>query len=389
MKLYNLIVHAGPHARHWCPVQAELTPDREIALDRLYLHDTESGAFIPVQGWRTDGHRVAIVFVVPEMAAHETRRYELGVGEYAAAPGVQLTQDAPGQLRVTIGDEHFTTYNYGESVVRPYLYPVYAAGGVGVTRNWPMRTDVPGETNDHPHHKGIYTAQGDVNGVDNWGEGPNHGYQIHRGFDRLYSGPVAGGFTAQLDWTNAERKTNMTETRRMTFYRTVAAARLIDYEVSLHASVSEVKLGDTKEGGLLSVRVATPMDEIRPGGGRILTGVGSIGEAETWGKRAEWCDYSGPIGGKWYGITLLDHETNPRYPTYWHVRAYGLMTANPFGLHDYTGDPNQRWDMFIAKGETVTWRYRVLIHSGVGELADLALHYQGFIHPPQVEVQTA
>ena len=51
--------------------------------------------------------------------------------------------------------------------VRPHLYPVFAAENVGITRNWPMVEGLPGESTDHPHHKGIYTAQDEIRGVNN------------------------------------------------------------------------------------------------------------------------------------------------------------------------------------------------------------------------------
>jgi hypothetical protein len=388
MRQVRLTVEAGWHQRLWCPVQAEVELDASVPTENLSLWDTTDGVVVPVQAWR-DGGVVKLAWVIAALAPNEVRVYELRLADapLQVTEGVALDELGPGNLKISVGGKHFTTYNYGVDVVRPYLYPVMAADGVGATRNWPMVNGIPGETNDHPHHKGIYTAQDEINGFRNWGEGPGHGWQIHRGFTHLYSGPVTGGFTAELDWTDPERNVYMTETRRLTFYLTPAHARLFDYEVTLHASEGELVIGDTKEGGLLSARVASSMDAARDDGGIITNGCGGVQEAETWGKRAPWCDYSGPIGDKWYGITLMDHGTNPRYPTYWHVRAYGLMTANCFGLHDFSGDPDNRWDMPIAAGESVTWSYRVLIHHGNVKGGKVGVHYQDFAHPPTVQVR--
>jgi hypothetical protein len=179
----------------------------------------------------------------------------------------------------------------------------------------------------------------------------------------------------------------MAEVRNVTIYYTPAGLRIIDYDVTLQAEYGEVTLGDTKEGGLLSVRVATSMDGERSDGGTILTSTGGTGEAETWGKRATWCDYSGPVKGDWYGICMMDHPENPRHPTYWHVRDYGLMTANCFGIHHFTGDPENRHDFIIPSGESVTWRYRALVHAGRGELVQLTRCYQDFANPPAVIVE--
>jgi hypothetical protein len=63
------------------------------------------------------------------------------------------------------------------------------------------------------------------------------------------------------------------------------------------------------------------------------------------------------------------------------------MTANCFGRHHFSGDPDNRWDMPIPAGESRTWRYRVLIHHGDAERAKVGTHYQGFAYPPAVDVR--
>ncbi len=404
MKLAKLTVHAGWHERLWCPVETELALDPVVvAVKNLTLWDTTDGLRMPVQAWHKKNGKVGLIWMIPALAPQENRSYELHheddvpitKGVHLEMPNGSKETDKANKLNVYVGGQYFTTYNYGNDVVRPYLYPVLAAPGVGITRNWPMVEGVSDETNDHPHHKGIYTAQGEVNGVDNWSEGRSHGWQIHRAFIKRYEGPVSGGFTQALDWTDAKRNTVMTETRRMTFYLSPRHARLFDYEVTLHASEGKVTLGDTKEAGLLSVRVASSMDAERETGGRIENGYGGLQEAETWGKRAPWCDYAGPIGSDgrrscygtplWYGIGLMDHIDNPRHPTYWHVRNYGLMAANCFGLHHFAADPNRRWDLVIPAGASLTWRYRVLIHHGDAQAAQAAIHYHNFVHAPTVE----
>jgi len=385
-----LCVEAGWHHRHWCPVTTVLDLDAALDLARLALRNNATGAPVPLQAWRQPDGRVALGWIVTDLDPHETACYQLELlnAPASANSGVVLRQEPAGELQVHVNGEHLTTYRFGPDVVRPYLYPVLARGGVGITRNWPMVPDVPGETHDHPHHKGIYTAQGSVNGVDNWSEEPGHGWQVHRAFSDLYSGPVAGGFTEEIAWTDADRTPNMTETRRMTFYNTPSRLRLIDYCVTLHASVGPVTLGDTKEGGLLSVRVASSMDVTgQPDGGRFENSVGSVLEEEAWGKRASWCDYAGPTAAGWRGICFMDHMDNPRYPTHWHVRNYGLMTANCIGRHDFTGDPSQRDDLVIPLGESRSWRWRIVVHDGDAQAAQLAERYQDFLHPPQVTVE--
>jgi hypothetical protein len=387
LKTVKLIVHAGAHERLHCPVDTTIAIGMDAPLEQLVLWDESDEKHIPVQAWAGTEGQINLSWIVERMDRGESRSFELTVGQHRSESTRDVhLQEETGRLKVSIAGRHFTTYNYGQ-VVRPYLYPVLADKGVGITRNWPMVKDIPGESADHPHHKGIYTAQDEINGVNNWSEGEGHGWQVHKAFSGLYDGPVVGGFTEELDWTDHDRNVYMTETRRITFYNTPAQRRFFDYEIALCASEGPLIIGDTKEGGLISVRVASSMEAQRENGGTIVNGLGGIGEAETWGRRAHWCDYSGPIGDRLYGIALMDHPQNPRFPTYWHVRAYGLMTANCVGRHHFTGDPGNRWDMKIAAGETKTWRYRVLVHNGDSQAAQVPALYESFIYPPSVEFQ--
>ena len=96
-----------------------------------------------------------------------------------------------------------------------------------------------------------------------------------------------------------------------------------------------------------------------------------------WGKQAEWVDYAGQIGTEAVGVVMMDHPGNPRHPTYWHSRGYGLHSINPFGLHDFLNDKTRNGGMTIDAGQEVRFRYRVVIHPGLSAaaLADLYRDY--------------
>ena len=70
---------------------------------------------------------------------------------------------------VTIDGELFTEYVFAGHA-KPILYPIIGPYKIPMTRNYPMRKDVAGEANDHPHHKSMWFAHGDVNGVSFWNE---------------------------------------------------------------------------------------------------------------------------------------------------------------------------------------------------------------------------
>lgn len=89
----------------------------------------------------------------------------------------------------------------------------------------------------------------------------------------------------------------------------------------------DIEFGETKEAGILAVRVAPSMNGSR--GGLISNSEGGVGEGDCWGRKASWCDYSGEVDGEMMGIAILDHPDNPNFPTRWHVRDYDLFATNP------------------------------------------------------------
>jgi len=287
-------------------------------------------------------------------------------------------------LDVVVLGKVFTTYHYGKEWVRPFLHPVIGPGGVRVTRSWPVDGSVKGETHDHHHHKSIWVAYGECDKVDNWSEEKGHGSQRHRKFLSLTSGPVYGEFVEKVDWCAANERKQFEEIRTMRFYALTGGARMFDVGVSFRMTEKQVTFHDTKEGGLISVRVTSSMDVPRTG--RIENGYGGVNERETWGKSAPWCDYSGVVDGHHVGIAILDHETNPRYPTQWHVRDYGLMTANCFAWSYYRPEAKIKGDMTFRKGSTATWRYRLYVHKGDARKGNVRGRFIDYIAPPNVTV---
>ena len=306
-------------------------------------------------------------------------------------PGVALTELPDGELAIDIEGDHFTSYRFSADSQRPYFHPLVGPTGLSVTRGFPMTEGIEGETSDHPHHRGVWTAHGDLNGHDNWLEGYGKATIRHSGFSRLISGPVYGSFDAGSEWIDRWGSLAMTDTRRVTVFNIGPDERLVEFSVRFSASHGQVTMGDTKEAGIVAIRVATSMDgptKANPdGAGRIETSDGAIGEAEAWGRRASWCDYSGPVADHVVGVAIMDHPTNPRFPTHWHVRNYGLITANPFGLHDFYADTDaHRGDFIIPPYESRVFRYRILVHRGDASAGSVRDRYHDFANPPTVEL---
>lgn len=371
--LARFSVHAGAHDRPECPL--ELTLPQALP-DASYQAVTDAGVSIPLQ--RRSATQVALL--VPAMAAGESRTFGVVEAEKAHEPEVTLL-DREGRIDIARHGALLTRYHYADVPARPYFWPLFAPGEAPVTRAYPMQTDVPDEMHDHPHHRSLWVAFGEVNGTDNWSEEKGHGYTAHQAFESLGSGAVSGGFRSRSLWQSVNKEPVLTQMLDCTIWATEGSARLLDFEVALIATAGAVHFGDTKEGGILSVRVASALDV--PRGGRIENTYGGIDEGETWGKAAHWCDYSGTVEGKHVGIAVLDHYDSFRYPTHWHVRDYGLMTVNPFGYAAYTKGA-KNGSHTLAAGESLRFRYRVVLHAGDASAGQVNAHYLNFVAPPRV-----
>jgi len=78
----------------------------------------------------------------------------------AGDQAVKLVRDGD-QIEALISGKPFTTYYFGAESPKPYLHPLRSAQGTIVTRGWPMVKDIPGESQDHPHHRALFFAHSD------------------------------------------------------------------------------------------------------------------------------------------------------------------------------------------------------------------------------------
>jgi len=379
----RLEVRSGEAGGRFVPVRVEVpAPGR---FGRVILED-DAGREMPCQ-WEPAGQdgKVALCWIEERIGKEGVLKRKVRFTDEASGrrEGIAVTLDEKGeQVRVASAADLITIYHFSQDLPKPFCHPVLGPGGKPVTRAFPMK-DVPGESKDHPHHRSWYFTFGAVNGIDFWAEGGKRGRIVHAGFERLVSGPVFGQICARNDWISPEGKKVAEDVRSYRFYN-VPGHRLIDWEIRLRATEGPVTMGDTKEG-MAAFRVATSMEVKKAG--RIENSNGAVNERECWGKRAEWCDYSGPVGGGTVGIAFMDHPTSFRHPTYWMVRDYGLFAANPFGLKKFLRDPTQDGSHRIPKGGEIVFRYRIYIHEGDAARADVAGKYADYVHPPVVTVK--
>jgi hypothetical protein len=306
------------------------------------------------------------------------------------AAQVKITQ-GNNRIDVAIDGKPYTTFYYGPDVAKPYLHPLRAASGISVTRAFPME-NVPGESTDHPHHRGLWFAHSSVNGFDYWNNEFSYesnpkvkgtlGHIFVTKIDKVESGKKTGEIDETSEWKQPDGLVVLVEDRKMIFHAG-GPDRILDFDFTLTGKET-VKFGDAKDG-VFGIRVASGLEEPAPKQpaepkrtGVMVNAEGLKTEAECWGKRSAWMDYSGIVEGQQVGIAIFDNPGNPRYPTYWHARGYGLFGNNIFGAHEFSKGKEPDGSITLKPGEKLRFRYRVVIHPGDSTSAHLADLYKEY-----------
>lgn len=369
----QFLLDAGNHRRYFAPVWVPLK-EMPHGLPSDWKERVEAGSgtgMVRIDEVRLPAQVVStvegkfLVIIIPSMEAHSQKVCEFVSGD-PQGPQVKLVE-GEGHLELLIQDVLFSRYVYSEEFAKPYWGPLQAPG----VNSSITRLDL--ETKEHPHQRSLWFSHGDVNGVDVWNEAAGkHGKEVHQDFTHMSDGGVLGYFAARNIWTDFGGNPLLADRRSMVLYNLWEGQRMMDLSLTLQAQFGPVDLGATKEAGPLGIRVAAQMST--KGVGRIVNAYGGISEAECWGKRAPWCDYSGTIEGHQVGIAVFDHPTNMNHPTFWHVRDYGLMAPNNFfflrGLH-------------LESGEEIAFRYRVFLHAGDCDQGQVGARYHDYVTPIQ------
>ncbi|HMD40621.1 MAG TPA: PmoA family protein [Candidatus Acidoferrum sp.] len=308
------------------------------------------------------------------------------------------------RVDILIDGQPFTSYIWPERLAKPVLYPLRTAKGTIITRGFPLEQR-PGERIDHPHHAGLWFNYESVNGFDFWNNSeaikpdnaPKMGTIYQRSITSAKSGEEQGELEVEADWTTYEKKVLLKERTRFVF-RGGPNFRSVDRVTTLTAQDEKVVFADAKDGTLgLRVIRALELPSDKPEvytdasgrtttvakldntgvNGNYLTSEGKKGDA-AWGTRGHWCNLSGNVGDEPVTITILDHPANPGFPTYWHARGYGLFAANPLGQKIFSNG-KEELNLTLAPGESVTFRYRILISSDIWTPEHTEAAYKEFV----------
>jgi hypothetical protein len=287
-------------------------------------------------------------------------------------------------VRVTLDGAPFANVHHG-ALPRPYVVPIHGPGGVPITRSFPM-AEVDGEARDHPHHRSLWFAHGSVDGIDFWQGTERRPRQCRNGDVEIEASAAGAVVRCRYDWLVDDDTLVCTEWREITFGGR-DDARTIDVVVRLQPAGRALVLGDTKEGTFaLCVAQALCVDDAAKTA--VLTNSEGDCGAGVWGKRARWIDVSGPVDGRPVGIAMFDHPDNHAHPTWWHARTYGLLAANPFGVHDFEQKPRGIGTLTVPAGSLLQLRYRVLLHGAGWDPSRLDAAYRAWVARGQTSAGT-
>lgn len=271
-----------------------------------------------------------------------------------AAP--QEPKVIPLRIEVLLGEAPFATWDMTGRL--PMVYPLLAPGGTPITRELVL----PGSKAklDHPHHVSFWTAHGDINGVDFWHDPKakikREGVLVRRVDEETGVTTLVQRF----EWHGPDDALILLETRALRFHEK-DGVRYVDRAHDFSAPPEKfVVFGDTKEG-MFALRLRK---ELCPDSGASLINDSGQIDGKVWGQTARWLRYEGKVEGEILGVAMFGHPDNPRHPTRWHARNYGLAAANPFGLHHFTGSPKGEGAMILKPGEHVEFRWRTAIYRG-------------------------
>ncbi|HEX7014194.1 MAG TPA: PmoA family protein [Cyclobacteriaceae bacterium] len=300
--------------------------------------------------------------------------------------------ESPAEKKIDVlyNGKVLTAYCYFDSVMKPVLYPVKTVSGVTVTRGYPLDPR-PGERVDHPHHVGLWMNYESVNGLDFWNNSTAIPYARRPHYGTIYHDKVvskkASGKKATLEvnalWKDHNGKLLLLESTTYGF-KVDGDNFIIDRMSTLKAAPNtEVTFKDAKDG-FLAIRVARelelpsnePAKYVDNSGivtevaalsnegvsGDYLSSEGIRGD-DVWSTRAKWVTLSGKKDNHDVSITIIDHPGNPGYPAYWHARGYGLFAVNPLGQEIFSKG-KEKLNLMLKPGESVTFRYRIVIHEG-------------------------
>jgi hypothetical protein len=263
------------------------------------------------------------------------------------------------KINVTIDGKYFTSYIFSSDEKYPFFYPVngpLSGGSVTSMRN-----------GEYPHHSSLFFGCDRVNDGNYWQEGLERGRIISVNAEILKEGGDTVVISDECIWSRPGAYSPVKDRRIFVITSPSLTVRQIDVTISMEM-LMDVHILKTNHS-LFSARMAADLSV--KNGGTMVNAEGIKGEKETFGKPSPWIDFYGKRGDAIEGLAILQHPSNPWYPSPWFTRDYGFISPTPMYW------PQNGEETFMKKGEALLLRYRVLVHGGttdeakIGELFEI------------------
>jgi hypothetical protein len=285
------------------------------------------------------------IVVIPCSVAQETQQMS------AVIEGDQVIVSVEGDL--------FTAYKFSHDQKYPYFWPVNGpVSGESVTTE---------SSEPFPHHHSLFFGCDKVNRGNYWQEANHRGQILSQGPEIVEAAGERVVFTDTCLWKRPKRDAVIRDTRRVTVSAPGEGVRIIDFEITMEP-LKDIEIEKTNHS-LFSARMVPELSVNE--GGTLINAEGDTAETGTFAKPSPWCDYTGTRDGVTEGLAILQNPGNRWYPSRWFTRDYGFFSPTPMYWLE-----NDRLE--LSKGETLSLKYRVIVHSGDVNEAGIAQHFAAY-----------
>lgn len=269
-------------------------------------------------------------------------------------------------LRLWEGHRPVLVYNHG-FISKPgvtaarsrstYIHPIYGLDGEVLSDDFPE---------DHVYHRGLYWAWPHIKVADQeydlWSmRGIRHEFQRWLARETKSNRALLG---VENGWFVGDKQV-MREKVWIQVHPASSRGRSIDVELTWTPTDRPVTLwgAEGKSYGGLTLRFG-------PRSKTIITVPAGRSSKDLVVTRLPWADLSGDLNGtnKLSGAAVFVHPEHPDHPPTWMTRHYGMLAVGWPGVTPQTFPP----------GKSVSCRYRIWIHRGALEAAEIQSAYEEY-----------
>jgi hypothetical protein len=264
------------------------------------------------------------------------------------------------RIDITAGGKFFTSYHFNPDEKYPFFFPLNAPQSGGSVTS--MRNGI------WPHHSSLFFGCDRVNGGNYWQEGLERGQIISLGARIVETGGERAVVEDECIWKRPDAEAPIIDRRRITVTAPSEKIFQLDFDIEMEM-LMDVTIEKTNHS-LFSVRIDPDLSTEQ--GGTMVNAEGKETEKGTFGAASPWMDCYGTRKTGVEGIAIMQHPSNPWYPSPWFTRDYGFISPTPMYW------PVNEKNTHLKKGEKLTLHYRVIVHSGDTQQAGIAAAFERY-----------